>query len=400
MARGLLVVAALALLTLGSVAVPAAEPFAAHLTLAPAALLEGELPEGTVSNGAEPRIHVTRDGSTILIGDFTGLYRSTNGGTSWQRAPDPFAPGVFADGWPIAEDDTGRIYAADTQGQIVGVASSSNRGQSWDIVSRIVAVGSIVDRPWLAARGNGEVALIVNSDRGEECYRSLDGGATWLDFSLTANPPPNPGSVSFDPQGRLWFSNGASWYMWNAPCRGAAIPRDHPDAGPQILTQTAVDSAGAVYTAVPSSNSAQMLVHARPSTGGLKTVVVSQAAQKSNTFGAIAVDNVTGDVAVAWYGSTTAGNPSGSFSGSWQVFVARIQNYWSASPTITVTQVTTEANHVGGFCMNGIGCSTGGGDRDLLDYQGVAFAPDHSIHVAYGHDGATSSAQVRYARVA
>lgn len=402
MAWGLRVIVLVALVTAGAFSFRAEEGVVAPAFFAPASLDlgVGELPAGTVSNGAEPVILVTRDGSTILVADYTGMYRSTNGGVSWQRAPDPFLDGIFSDGWPLAEDDTGRIYAAYTNGQIVGVASSANKGVSWDVVSRVVTASHIADRPWLAARGDGEVALVVWGTRGEECYRSLDRGATFLDVSLNGNPPPNAGSLSYDPQGRLWYANSDNWYVRSGGCSGTWVPRAFPAAGAQILTQAAVDSSSRPYTAAPSTSNGQMLIHSRDATG-LKTLAVSPAGLRSNTFGAIAVDNVTGDVAVSWYASTTAGNPSSqSFSGEWHVFVARVSGYWTATPTVTVTQVTSQPNHVGGFCMGGIGCSTGTADRDLLDYHGVAFAPDHSIHVAYGHDGATSNAVVRHAHVA
>lgn len=403
MVRGPLLLLLVALASLGTAVGPApAGGFTPHLAIAHDLALPGELGASTVSSGAEPIIHVTRDGSTILVADVTGMYRSTNGGATWSRAPDPFLGGVFADGWTLAEDDVGRIYAADTQGQVVGVASSANKGLTWDIQSDIVAVGTIVDRPWIAARGDGEVSLVVNSDRGGECYRSTDRGATFLSRSLVNNGGTIAGNLQYDTRGRLWWSTGDALWRWSTPCGSAPARIDHVNSGPQIMTQVDTDSQDRVYFAQPPSNSATMLLYGFVPGTPMKSLAVSPATLKSNTFGAIAVDNATGEIAVGWYGSTTAGNPSSSsFSGSWHVFVARVSNFWSATPTITVTQVTPAStpNHVGGFCMSGIACTTGTADRDLLDYFGVTFAPDHSIHVAHGHDGAGSNADVRYAHV-
>ncbi|HET6404624.1 MAG TPA: sialidase family protein [Candidatus Thermoplasmatota archaeon] len=402
MARGLLLVCVATLVSFAIVPLVGSATHDATPRLALGAHLQDDvvLPAGTVSGGAEPIIHVTRDGTTLLVGDSSGVYRSVNGGATWTRLSHPFLQGAFTDGRAIAEDDVGRIYVAHTQGQIVGVARSSDNGASWDLISRVVAVGAIADRPWLAARGDGEVTLIVyNAGHGEECFRSTDGGATFLDRTLITPGVANTGGMAYDPQGRLWYSNGASWYRWTT-CLQPPLPVDHPNGGAQILTQTAVDAQGRPYSALPSGNNAQMLVHARQTTGGVKTLAVSPAELKSNTFGAIAVNNATGEVAVGWYGSTTAGNPSAStFGGSWHVYVARITGFWSASPSVTVTQVTTTPNHVGGFCMTGVTCGSGA-DRDLLDYFGLTFAPDGSVHVAYGHDGATSNSEVRYAKLA
>lgn len=402
MARGLQLCIVLALVAFGTsvAAMDAGDVVAPHLALRALANDAISLPAGTVSSGAEPMIHVTRDGSTILVGDVSGVYRSTNGGTTWTRASDPFLAGAFSDGRGIAEDDAGNIYVADTQGHIIGVARSSDNGASWELVSRVVAAGPVADRPWLAARGDGEVVLIFYSfPRGEECHRSVDGGVTFLDRTLATAGPANAGSAAFDPQGRLWYSNGASWYRWASACTNAPLPIDHPNGGAQIFAQTAVDADGRAYTALPSTNNGQMLVHAKPLSGAVKTLAISPSTLKSNTFGAIAVDNATGEITVGWYGSTTAGNPaSASFSGSWNVYVARITGYWTATPTVSLTLVTSRPNHVGGFCMSGVTCS-GGADRDLLDYFGLTFAPDHSVHVAYGHDGSTSDPEVRYARL-
>jgi hypothetical protein len=128
-----------------------------------------------------------------------------------------------------------------------------------------------------------------------------------------------------------------------------------------------------------------------------KAITVSNATIRSSTYATVA-SRGNGEVAVAWYGSTTAGDPSSTFSGSWDVYVARVTGFWTATPSVTLEKVTSVSNHVGGFCMNGITCLPGT-DRDLLDYFGIAYDAAGNLHVAYGHDGATSSPSVRYAKL-
>lgn len=372
-------------------------------------LLDGPRPfTAKVSNGAEPLMLASRDGSTLFISDWTGLYKSTDGGVSWDATPNPFleAFNVLADGWALAESE-GTLYAADTNGPIVGVAASTDGGETWSVQSKVVEVGAVVDRPWLAARNGDEVTLISNTIRGgvvatqrEECVRSTDGGLTWTDRAVASAGVPNAGNVVYDSKGNIWYTNGETLYR-QKPCLSAPFPIDLPDSGAQILTQLAVDGDNRVYIALPTpGNTGMSIVGYAPGVPGFRTLVVSPPDLRSNTFGAL---DVQGDqIAVAWYGSEAAGNPSqGSFDGAWNVFVTRLTTdaFWSGAAATQHDRITTEPNHVGAFCMGGIGCGAGQ-DRDLLDYFGVDFGPDGTLHVAYGHDGAGSAAEVRYARLA
>lgn len=352
----------------------------------------------TVSGGAEPAIFVSPSG-TVFVGDTARLHRSNDGGASWQTSPNPFLPGGFTDGWPMAMDATGTLVTATTQGQVIGVAASTNGGVSWAQTSSVVDVAGVADRPWVAARGNGEVVVLYYSaGLGEQCLYSTDGGLTFLTRSLVNEGPSNAGNAVFDAQGRVWYASGAYLVRWNAPCQGEPERVWIGGSGPQIFNQLAVSNAGDAYLALPTSNSGGMQIQAMHGTdrSTLKALTVSPANSKSNTFGAIAAKADGSEIAVAWYGSPTAGNPAGAFSGSWDVYIARVTNFWTASPTVAVTKVQT-GNHVGGFCMTGISCTSG--DRDLLDYMGIAYDNAGNVHLAYGHDGATSRAEVRYVKL-
>lgn len=355
-----------------------------------------------VSNGAEPSILVDKDGQWLWIGDTSGLWRSGDGGATWTRAPDPFLPSVVTDGWALAQDAEGRLYTSTTIGPTSPVAMSLNNGQTWTTTSHVVGVDSISDRPWLAARGNGEVTLIVNGDRGEECYRSTDAALTFTSISTINNGRANAGNVVYDSAGAIWFHNQQQLWVWKNPCATPPLPIDTVDGGPALFTQVDIDSSDRIYWAQPSADSSQIILSARLKTGVLppRTFVVNDPALRSNTFPTLSVlDN--GDVAVAWYGSETPGNPSVTgFPGSWNVFVARISGFWGPSPTVSTVRITTEPNHVGDFCMGGVGCGvTATGDRDLLDYFMIDADDAGTIHIAYGHDGATDDSEVRYAKV-
>lgn len=363
-------------------------------------LLDAPKPPGAaVSGGAEPMVLVDKDNGYVLIGDTSGVYKSVDGAT-WTRLSPSTAPGAFTDGRALAQDDAGTLYSSSTQGQAIYFSRSTNDGASWSGPTSLIEAAPIADRPWLAARGDGQVSLVYFAyPLGERCARSTDAGTTWLDRDPTWRTP-NAGNVLYDEFGRLYYATANSIYRYLQPCKSGAVTLSLPASGPQIFTQVAVDSDERPYVAQPTAGSGQMTIRAFSSwsQSSYKELAVSPPELKSNTFGAI---SAYGDeVAVAWYGSETPGNPAGAFAGVWNVYVARVTGFWTATPTITYTRLTTEANHEGGFCMGGIGCTAGEADRDLLDYFGIDHGPDGAVHVAYGHDGTGSAAEVRHARLA
>lgn len=375
----------------------------------------------TVSNGAEPAILVDRLGRGILVGDHLGVKRSTNGGASWSTVSIPWIPGhdpVFGvgiyDGWVFAQDDAGTIYASTTDGPVINVASSQDGGATWDVgISTFVVDVSarIADRPWLAARNDGQVAMIWNDGGASQaCSYSTDGALTFTKKSLLSNVPPIGGLPAFDKNGGLIFaSNGGigggarNLYRYSgSPCSGGVTTVDMGAAGEQLSTQVVADAAGN-YVARPSADGTKMQILGVPgmTMGGAKTLVVSPATLKGNTFGTIAYREGAGEMAVAWYGTATAGDFSEpGFNGQWNVYVARVRDFWTATPQVVVQQVTSTPNHVGDFCFSGTGCDlSGAGDRDLLDYFQITYDAAGQLHLAYGHDGTTANPQVIYARL-
>lgn len=388
-----LLVAALALAAL----TPALAPAPAAAFLAPATPeLDGALPAGTVSTGAEPMVLVAQSGA-ILVADTSGLRRSVDGGLTWTRSANPFSVGgAFTDGWALAQDAAGTLYVAKTQGQVISVAASDDDGRSFRSVSVLVGAGPVADRPWLAAGAAGHVALVwYQAGAGEWCAASTDGGLTWLGRTTNNVGFSNAGNLHMDADGSLWYAEDYGIHRWDAGCAGPVRTATLPLSGPQIFTQLARTPSGDGFVAQPSTDGRMELrgIHGLDKTS-MKRLVVSPPEHSTTTFGAVAA---LGDdeVAVAWYGTEAAGNPSSSaFRGDWNVYVARVTGYWTSTPTITVTKVTDTPNHKGWFCMSGVTCSTG---RALLDYFGIAYDAEGGLHVAYGHD--VGGVQVRHAVV-
>lgn len=354
-------------------------------------------PGAAVSGGKEPSILADRHGKFIWIADSSRGSWSDDNGTTWHDLGAFKLPGAFVDGWALAQDDEGRLYAAALQGSQTSVARSSN-GKSWDTTSYAVALSGVTDRPWMAARGSGATAEVVlfyyDYPVGEYCARSTDAGATWLDRNPLAGPAQG-GRAFFDSEGAFYYvSDDATMYKFTNGCgtsRGQAI-RLIPDAGVNNMVQGTADGTD-LYVAAATSSSKHVTLAGQKATGEKAMLVVSPPELQSNTFVTVAV---RGDLAaVAWYGSTSSGDPSGSFSGDWNVYLALVRGFWEETPAVSVLQLTDSPNHRGTICMNGVGCT---GGRELLDYFMVDLDIWGGAHVAYVDD-ASGNGGTYYAHV-
>lgn len=373
------------------------------------------------AGGAEPSILVDRVTGALVEGDDLGIHVSRDGGATWTDVTPIFIPGEacmpgavsalvtgctgISDGWAVAQDAAGRVYVSTTDGPFVNVASTTDDGTTWTFATAmVVTADGISDRPWLASDGAGHIAVIDNGVQGENCAYSTDGGLTFVKRTTNFGNT-NAGSLSASSHGSLYYAIGGQIQRWSTPC-GAILSQPIPGQGAQILTQMGIDATGAMYVAQPTPGNGAIQLLGYTSFSPLatqKSITVSDPSLQSNTFAAIDVQG--NDVAVSWYGSTSAGDPSNpGFQGVWNVYVAQVHDFWSATPTVTVTQITTSGNHAGYFCMGGTGCGVGGGandPRDLLDYQGVTHDAAGNVHLVYGSDDLSdNNPVVKYAFVA
>ncbi|HUR26387.1 MAG TPA: PKD domain-containing protein [Candidatus Thermoplasmatota archaeon] len=360
----------------------------------------------SVSNGAEPSILTDRLGRALWIGDTSGTYVSLDNGTSWHVAGHYVGDvGVaFGDGVALAQDDTGRLYAAILNDNRVDVVSSSDLGATWDTLGVAAGVSGTADRPWLAADGDGEVVLFyfdapaVAVGLWEHCARSTDAGMTFVDREPVSIIPGTGGKAFFDGQGRFYFAhNSGSLYRYDSTCMGSSrtIPMLDDTGGPNQMLQGAADGTD-LYMVGTDSGGRIVLAGSRDG-GGVRDIVVSPAFLPTNTYSTVAARD--GLVAVAWYGSETGGDPSApGYQGAFNVYVALVRGFWQDT-SVEYYRLTAAPNHVGDICMSGIGCTGGSGDRDLLDYFMVDLDVWGGIHVAYGNDGDSSQRAVAYGRI-
>jgi photosystem II stability/assembly factor-like uncharacterized protein len=109
------------------------------------------------------------DSSKIYAGELKGLFKSLNGGETWQLVYDYYSKGCLAASLVISESNPSIIFA-DCKSSIL---KSDDEGISWvDIATGLPSINKIVIDPI-----NSNYVFIITNDN--ILYRSLDGGFTW-----------------------------------------------------------------------------------------------------------------------------------------------------------------------------------------------------------------------------
>lgn len=174
------------------------------------------------------------------------------------------------------------------------------------------------------------------------------------------------------------MDGGATWQAVNVFTAPKGSVEDN------IFPSLAVDpSTSAVYATW--SDQAHVYVAKSTDLGATwsKAKVVTAAPVATGVFPWVAARN--GTVDVVYYGTRTAGNSNTETSAVWNVYLARSTNGGS---TYTQTQVSTQPNHVGVICTNGIACAPG--TRNLLDLFENAIAPNGKAAIIYTDDTLTT----------
>lgn len=186
--------------------------------------LSGETAYGTGNVRFDPNSGVTNTGLTAVIVATVygqGVFRSADGGVTWQNitggAGAPASNGTFQH---IDIGSDGTLYLANWTG---GTWKYLNNQWTNITPPGSPSLGGICVDPKNASR-------IFAFDGGGTPYRSLDGGSTWTQLSVTRTATDVPwlaftdesymsvGTVIFDPQvsDRLWFAEGIGvWYADN-----------------------------------------------------------------------------------------------------------------------------------------------------------------------------------------
>jgi len=157
----------------------------------------------------------------ISGGPGSGLYKSTDGGDTWERLKDGLPEEMGKMSIAVSRSNPEKVYAlieSDSDKEAGGLFVSTNAGKKW---SRITNDHRLVQRAWyyieLFIDPKNENTIYVLS---ASALRSTDGGKTWETLSgthgdyhdLWINPDnPNNFIISNDGGSAVTFNGGKSW---------------------------------------------------------------------------------------------------------------------------------------------------------------------------------------------
>jgi photosystem II stability/assembly factor-like uncharacterized protein len=149
-------------------------------------------------------------------GKESGLFKSMDGGNTWRKLTKglpTFDQGLGRIGFAIAASDHKRMYAVvDANGQYAGLYGSNDAGESWELINK---------DPRLWGRGSDFAEVKVNPKDANilfvanvASYKSVDGGRTFAGFK---------GAPGGDDYHRIWINPDNPDIMLFAVDQGATI---------------------------------------------------------------------------------------------------------------------------------------------------------------------------------
>ncbi len=375
---------------------------------------------GTVTSGAEPSIAAAADG-TLYVTTPLALWRSDDGGTSWQGigtpscvagglpvcpvedapAPETLRGGGDADLW-VAPDGRVHWLGLFDGDNAIPYQVSEDRGETWsDVVD--LAGEDDGDREWITGRADGTLFAAwrnfpAEGDAKIRVSRSWDGGATWegpFDVAddtrqggVAVDPSSDALALAYDMNGPLWvahsFDNGTTWESVQVT--------DGPRLG-HVFPVAAFDTNGTLYVIDARDMTADPVADAggRPyehpnlylwasHDKGLTFTGPTQVNPPGTTawFPWIAAGG-PGRIALTWY-QNDEGYPRG-VGGDVYAMAAVSLDADYPEPRFAVARMGPEPVHTGPECRETPQCT-----RSLLDFFEVAIDPQGRVVSAWAQD--------------
>jgi hypothetical protein len=309
------------------------------------------------------------------LGPLTGFTTSTSadGGHSIANVPvnGNGVPGATSNGaladrqWmTFLDDHTVLLSYNQQQPRNVVVQKSIDGGLTYSPVSSIAAPNPEFPGPLRYITGSATVYMPWTKGEAVNLAVSRDGGTTWTNCKVASGDAVAGGTAGFavadhDSAGNVYvvWADSADYHTWMSVLPAAKL------AG----CNEPVDTVAGSDTGQPSVDP-----------GFSAPLQVDRDSVSTTVFPWVAAGGAPGRVAVAFYGTTSEGDPnSGEFDAAWDVYVNQSLNALDAARTFSQVQATTHPFHYDSICLNGLGCDLAApaGDRSLADFFAIAYNP-------------------------
>jgi hypothetical protein len=367
-----------------------------------------------VINGAtsagEPTIGVTPAGN-IYFQERTRTWKSMDGGATWATtgqlppAATTLDPLLWVDKW------TGRLFVIHLYVACSQMWYSDNEGLPLSWVYNPIACGTPVNDHQKLASGPFRAPLSGGTPAYENavyyCYNGLiyGGCALSLNGGVTFNPAmlvpcggvlghphvaadgtvysPSDHCGAFNGVG-VSENNGLTWVQRTTQGTGLT-------AGPGLEPDVATTPDGTVYLSGVVNRPGGVVeptvfVSTNKGVSWTARSLVGSTGVQSAVFPVVTA-GANGKAAVAFHGTSCAGNPSAvGASCTWHLYVSITQDAGNTWTTVMASPAGDPTQR-GSICLSGINC---GADRNLLDFMDVTHDNDCRVLVAYA-DGCVSA---------
>lgn len=358
-------------------------------------------PEG---GHGEPSFGVAPDGTLYANGEGGeggAVYRSTDGGATWERIATPVEPMPNMDP-DLAVDKDGTIWFSALWIGCTSTATSKDGGETWTM-NPLACNAPVSDRQYVIPTSGGTAYLYSHQlpTFWQLAAKTTDHGATWIP-TAPVEPPTNTiatrmsgwGGGGFWNEAKdsvyltwTWSEGGLTGTTWTP---GFAVTRDggaswetgaaQSNGGDRLglgLVVGAADKAGNVYLAWGETLEESTAVFMARSTDDGATWTGPFRVDEGNgskVFPAITA-GAAGKVGIAYYEADVPGFPDDA-DGQWNVTLAWTDDALAPTPAFTRMTLNAEPVKDGPICISGTTCQ---GGREFLDYFQVHVLPDGRV---------------------